>query len=112
MRIIDANNDMVVEYVSSILAGAMLWRLPQTGMFTFAASAESSASVGKLLLLTTIQIAPEVPVDFFATWAEIKAGLIEFHRDYLRRQTWEGLAMKACSMVASLSFVLAMCLKT
>ena len=49
MRVVDASCDMVVEYISSIVAAFILWRLPQTGLFTFAASgAETTATAGQL----------------------------------------------------------------
>ena len=106
--------EVPVRIVSAITAAAILWRLPQTGMFTFttAASVETFASAGKLLTLTLIQVMPECPVDFFVTWAEIKAGLISFHEAYLRNQTFEGFVLKLSIMVAGLCFVLAACIET
>mmetsp|Transcript_20208 Transcript_20208/g.37708 ORF Transcript_20208/g.37708 Transcript_20208/m.37708 type:complete len:495 (-) Transcript_20208:57-1541(-) len=83
LRVMDNNNDMIVEYVSAITAAIILYYLPSTGLFQFANSIESAQiETSTVLTLLLYQIVPELFCDLFCTSLEIIGGLSEFHNKY------------------------------
>ena len=80
LRVQDASNDMVVEYMSSIVAGLFMIHLAPTGAFSFATTAEISTST--IIKLCAFQIVPELFLDFYVTFMEIYGGLKELHASY------------------------------
>ncbi|GMI30792.1 hypothetical protein TeGR_g4882 [Tetraparma gracilis] len=83
LRVQDASNDMVVEYMSSIVAGLFMIHLAPTGVFSFATTAEISSST--IIKLCAFQIVPELFLDFYVTFMEIYGGLKDLHVSY-----WKG----------------------
>ena len=84
MRVQDGSNDMVVEYVSSLAAAAVLVWLVPTGAFEFSTEPVSSDQV---ITITMFQIVPELFLDFFCTFVEVNGGLIKLHKDYWSKKT-------------------------
>ena len=79
MRVMDGANDMVVEYVGSILAAAILMNLGQFGVSSFASSTAISSST--IMTLCMYQLLPEVFLDTYCTYMEVSNGLSELHKD-------------------------------
>ncbi|GMI36517.1 hypothetical protein TeGR_g6066 [Tetraparma gracilis] len=125
LRVQDASNDMVVEYMSSIVAGLFMIHLAPTGAFSFATTAEISSST--VIKLCAFQIVPELFLDFYVTFMEIYGGFKELHVSYWKTGTggdkdskyWVlrlGDLLKATIAKAAMSwtytaFVLATCVK-
>ncbi|GMI58565.1 hypothetical protein TeGR_g11701 [Tetraparma gracilis] len=84
-RVQDASNDMVVEYMSSIMAGLFMVYLSPTGAFTFVSA--SSISSNTIIKLCVLQIIPELFLDFYVTFMEIFGGLKEMHVSYWNLST-------------------------
>ena len=84
MRVQDGSNDMVVEYVSSLAATAVLVWLVPTGAFEF-----STEPVGtdQVITITMFQIVPELFLDFFCTFVEVNGGLTKLHKSYWSTKT-------------------------
>ncbi|GMI38235.1 hypothetical protein TeGR_g3856 [Tetraparma gracilis] len=80
LRVQDASNDMVVEYMSSIVAGLFMIHLAPTGVFSFATTAEISTNT--IIKLCAFQIVPELFLDFYVTFMEIYGGLKDLHVSY------------------------------
>ncbi|GMI27496.1 hypothetical protein TeGR_g2532 [Tetraparma gracilis] len=80
LRVQDASNDMVVEYMSSIVAGLFMIHLAPTGAFSFATTAEISTNT--IIKLCAFQIVPELFLDFYVTFMEIYGGLKDLHVSY------------------------------
>ena len=85
LRVQDASNDMVVEYMSSIVAGLFIIHLAPTGIFSFATTAEISNST--VIKLCLFQIVPELFLDFYVTFMEIYGGLKDLHVSYWKTDT-------------------------
>ena len=85
LRVQDASNDMVVEYMSSIVAGLFMIYLEPTGLFRFAATARKSAKT--IVKLCAFQIVPELFLDFYVTFMEIYGGLKDLHVSYWKMGT-------------------------
>ena len=79
-RVQDGTNDMVVEYLSSIVASMLLIYLVPTGAFMFAVSDEIMPST--VLMLCAFQLVPELFLDFFCTFTECCCGLSTLHKNY------------------------------
>ena len=79
-RVQDGTNDMIVEYLSSIVASMFLIYLAPTGAFMFAVSEEIETKT--VLSLCAFQIIPEVFLDFFCTFTECCCGLSVLHKNY------------------------------
>ncbi|GMH51668.1 hypothetical protein TrRE_jg2334 [Triparma retinervis] len=125
LRVQDASNDMVVEYVSSIIASMFLIYLAPTGKFAFATTTEISTAA--VLKLCAYQIVPELFLDFYVTFMEIYGGLKEMHISYWKASTgadmeskfwalrrgdlFKANLFKAFSTWFVVSFVLCLCLK-
>ena len=73
MRVGDAANDMIVEYLSSITAAIFLVELQGTGAFLFAT--EATIATSQILFLVAVQLGPEVILDWFVTFIEVWGGL-------------------------------------
>jgi hypothetical protein len=82
MRVVDATNDMLVEYLSSIMAATFLIYLAPTNAFNFASSGVEVAAVVRLL---GYQLIPEIGLDFFMTFQEMFCGLRKIHEVYWDR---------------------------
>jgi ABC-type transport system involved in cytochrome bd biosynthesis fused ATPase/permease subunit len=80
LRLIDGGNDMVVEYVSSVVACAIVYWLSPIKTFRFATDAQVDGWT--LLRLALVQMVPEVFVDAYACSLEITGGLLEHYRSY------------------------------
>ncbi|GMI44430.1 hypothetical protein TrCOL_g2680 [Triparma columacea] len=85
LRVQDASNDMVVEYMSSIVAGLFIIHLAPTGIFSFATTAEISNST--VIKLCAFQIVPELFLDSYVTFMEIYGGLKDLHVSYWKTDT-------------------------
>ncbi|GMI20818.1 hypothetical protein TeGR_g5474 [Tetraparma gracilis] len=85
LRVQDASNDMVVEYMSSIVAGLFMIHLAPTGVFSFASTAEISTAT--IVKLCAFQIVPELFLDFYVTFMEIYGGLKDLHVSYWKVDT-------------------------
>ncbi|GMI38531.1 hypothetical protein TeGR_g7734 [Tetraparma gracilis] len=85
LRVQDASNDMVVEYMSSIVAGLFMIHLAPTGVFSFATTAEISTNT--IIKLCAFQIVPELFLDFYVTFMEIYGGLKDLHVGYWKMGT-------------------------
>ncbi|GMI24978.1 hypothetical protein TeGR_g5966 [Tetraparma gracilis] len=85
LRVQDASNDMVVEYMSSIVAGLFMIHLAPIGVFNFATTAEISSST--IIRLCAFQIVPELFIDFYVTFMEIYCGLKDLHVSYWKMGT-------------------------
>ncbi|GMI40997.1 hypothetical protein TeGR_g12149 [Tetraparma gracilis] len=123
LRVQDASNDMVVEYVSSITAGLFLIYLAPTGVFSFAS--ENTASTGAVIKLCAFQIVPEIFLDFYCTFMEVYGGLKDVHLGYWKisaganenANLWTGrigdlpkaMVLKVVQTWAFISFVLIVC---
>lgn len=85
-RVLDANNDIVVEYISSVIVAVMLYTLLGLGIFQFASTEEAAslADIGRLLRLVAIQLVPEIEIgtDIYCIWLETEGGLGQLHLDY------------------------------
>ncbi|GMI14713.1 hypothetical protein TrVE_jg3770 [Triparma verrucosa] len=85
LRVQDGCNDMVVEYMSSIIAGFFLIQLAPTGVFSFAT--ETAVSSETVITLMLYQLVPELFLDFFVTFMEVFGGLGKLHRNYWSLKT-------------------------
>ena len=79
MRVQDGSNDMVVEYVSSVAAAAILVFLVPTGAFQFSLEVVDSSQI---LTITLFQIVPEIFLDYYCTFTEVFGGLANLHVAY------------------------------
>ena len=79
MRVADANNDMVVEYLSSFVAAFFMIYLQPTGTFDFA-SGDQTVDQSTVLILLMYQLIPELFLDFYVTVMEVKGGLLKVHQ--------------------------------
>ncbi|GMH62257.1 hypothetical protein TrRE_jg2867, partial [Triparma retinervis] len=77
MRVADASNDMIVEYLSTISAAVCLYYLGPTGAFSFAA--DESVSTGTIITIVGFQLIPELFLDFYCTFIEVFGGLSKIH---------------------------------
>ena len=84
LRVSDAENDMQVEYVSTIAAAAVMLTLPKTGAFVFPSS---NVSDEQILSVTQHQLVLEIAVDFFCSFIENYGGLSKLHRECWSFQT-------------------------
>ena len=124
-RVMDGSNDMLVEYMSSVMATLFLLYLSPTDAFTFASSDEVDRE--SVLFLCGIQIIPEIFLDLFCTFIEIFGGLSKIHKNYwtfgaggdpnnkhLSNRIGDmpkALAMKISTTTFLSAFVLTLCLK-
>ena len=82
-RVLDAGNDMVVEYVSAVIAAFVLFYLPATGVYEFArVQSEESVSEALLMKLLMYQVVSELICDGVCTALEITFGLRDAHLEY------------------------------
>jgi hypothetical protein len=63
MRVADASNDMIVEYLSTIAAALSLYYFGPTGAFLFAA--DESVSTSTIVTIVGFQLIPELVLDFY-----------------------------------------------
>ena len=63
MRVADASNDMIVEYLSTIAAALSLYYFGPTGAFLFAA--DESVSTSAIVTIVGFQLIPELVLDFY-----------------------------------------------
>ena len=84
LRVSDAENDMQVEYVSTIAAAAVMLTLPKTGAFVFPSS---NVSDEQILSVTQYQLVLEIIVDFACSFIENYGGLSKLHLQYWSFQT-------------------------
>ena len=125
LRVQDASNDMVVEYMSAITAALYMLILSPTGAFSFASDADISTS--SIIKLCAYQLVPELFIDFYCTFMEINNGIRALHESYWKADTgsekdskfWvkrrgdliRATIMKMCATVAIIAFTLAVSLK-
>ena len=83
-RVSDAENDMQVEYVSTIAAAAVMLTLPKSGAFVFPSS---NVSDEQIISVTQYQLFLEILVDFFCSFVENYGGLSKLHRQCWSFQT-------------------------
>ena len=79
LRVQDGSNDMVVEYVSSIVATIILIHLAPTGAFDFSGQAVETKQI---IAVSFFQLVPELLLDFYCTFIEVYGGLASMHTDY------------------------------
>ncbi|GMI44345.1 hypothetical protein TrCOL_g422 [Triparma columacea] len=77
MRVADASNDMIVEYLSTIAAALSLYYFGPTGAFLFAA--DESVSTNTIVTIVGFQLIPELVLDFYCTFIEVFGGLSKIH---------------------------------
>ena len=125
LRVQDCSNDMVVEYLSTFTSSLFLLYLEPSGVFKFASDEAVSSST--VLMLAAYQLAPEVGLDFYATFMEVFAGLREVHIMYWARGTgsdsrsrnffdrqgdlFKATVTKITMTVAVTCFILIVCIK-
>jgi hypothetical protein len=85
LRVQDGNNDMVVEYMSSLVAGLFMIYLAPLGVFNFATSKRIETAI--IVKLCAFQIVPEIFLDFYVTFMEINGGLSSLHTSYWSLKT-------------------------
>ena len=78
MRVLDGANDMIVEYVGSLVAARILFKLGSFGVFSFASDAAISSST--IMTLCMYQLLPEIFLDTYCTYMEVSNGLSELHK--------------------------------
>ena len=96
--------DMVVEYVSAVVAAGMQFFWAPTGLFMLgisAADARSKLTTAWLVRVLLIQLAPELVADAWCVWLETKAGLQRQVTRFWEMQFADGsqLVLKACVVV-------------
>ena len=79
MRVMDGANDMIVEYVGSVVAAMILVQLGNFGVFSFAS--EAAISTSTVITLCMYQLVPEIFLDFYCTFMEVSNGASQFHRE-------------------------------
>ncbi|GMI31844.1 hypothetical protein TeGR_g11241 [Tetraparma gracilis] len=85
LRVQDASNDMVVEYLSSISGGLFMIFLAPSGLFTF--STATAIPKETILVLVAYQLIPELFIDFYVTGMECFSGLRVLHESYWKLDT-------------------------
>jgi len=80
LRVKDSSNDMIVEYLSTVVAALFLLELEPTGLFKFTSNQNISSSV--IFSLVTYQLAPEIFLDLYVTLMENFGGLSALHATY------------------------------
>ena len=106
LRVCDGNNDMVIEYVTSLVAAGVLFWLPRTEVFLLTAETNASADLATLLRLVSYQAVPEVVVDAYSSALEIRGGLSAQYRHYWTSQKPVVVLSKALLAVSALAFCL------
>ena len=76
----DGTNDMLVEYLSSIISAMFLIMLTLLDAFSLATTAETSQRT--VLVITAYQIVPELFLDFYVAFMENFCGLSKLHENY------------------------------
>ncbi|GMH70487.1 hypothetical protein TrST_g3911 [Triparma strigata] len=125
LRVQDCSNDMVVEYLSTFTTSLFLLYLEPSGVFKFASDEAVSSST--VLMLAAYQLAPEIGLDFYATFMEAFAGLKMVHimywsrgagsdprsRNFFDRQgdLFKATVTKITMTVAVTCFILIVCIK-
>ena len=106
MRVVDGGNDMVVEYVTSFAAAALVYWLPPTGAFDLPAGV-AGVEFAAVATLVAFQVGAEVFVDTFACALEGKGGLMSQYAAYWRGMRVSTVALKlgmtvgcTCSVMA------------
>ena len=79
MRVMDGANDIIVEYVGSIVAAMILVKLGSFGIFSFASDAAISTST--IMTLCMYQLIPEMFLDSYCTYMEESNGISQLHKD-------------------------------
>ena len=103
---------MVIEYVTTTVGAAILYLLPQLGVFVIATNvAESAVSVDRLVGMMAIQLIPEVVVDVYGLVIDSMGGLGERHIEYWVRMRGLSLPIKAGFGVWITALVLTTCLQ-
>ena len=96
---------MSTEYGSCIIAAAMLFWLPQTNAFQITgdidAEIQTNISGYVLLKLVFIQTLPELVVDTFCCFAEVRGGLTNQYKEY-----WGGVDVSTVAMKLVMSAAL------
>ncbi|GMI29167.1 hypothetical protein TrCOL_g13640 [Triparma columacea] len=85
LRVQDCANDMVVEYLSTFTSSFFLLYLEPSQVFKFAS--DKTISKSTIFTLAAYQLAPEIALDFYATFMEILAGLKTVHVCYWNPST-------------------------
>ena len=110
--------DMVVEYVSAVVAASMQFFWAPTGLFMLgisAADARSKLTTTWFVSVLLIQLAPELVADAWCVWLETKAGLQrQVTRFWEMQFAADGsvFAMKAAVVVLLLGVLPAVLLRT
>jgi hypothetical protein len=85
LRVQDGNNDMIVEYMSSLVAGLFMIYLAPLRAFNFATT--ERIPTARIVTLCAYQIVPEIILDFFVLFVEINCGLGKLHGSYWEMRT-------------------------
>jgi hypothetical protein len=103
-RVVDGNNNMVVEYVTMALASAIVVLLSETGAFDVpTAGVVVYAALARVL---GVQVFTEMAIDTFATALEAKGGMVPLHTDYLKCVTASNVAVQVATVGGVVAFVL------
>ena len=103
LRVADAENDMQVEYVSTIAAMSVLLYLPKTGAFDFPVN---DVSDEQIIAVSEYQLVAEVVVDFICCYIENFGCLSELHRQVWSFETgrFPGDPFYKCDLVRAVVF--------
>ena len=84
LRVADVENDMQVEYVSTVAAASVMLSLPKTGAFGFPSSNVSDATI---MAVTQYQLTLEFVVDVICSFVENYGGLSVLHQQVWSMKT-------------------------
>ena len=109
LRVIDGANDMVVEYVSSIVSAALMYWVSANPAFRLATDTQVDGQI--LITLAAVQMVPELFVDTYACSLEVTGGLIEHYRSYFGSLRWAVILAKAAATGVLIAFILVAAIK-
>jgi hypothetical protein len=103
-RVVDGNNDMVVEYVTMAVACAIVVLLPQTG--TFDVPTAEVVTYTALARVVGLQVFAEIVVDTFATALEMKGGMAPLHEEYVKSTSAVTVVLQLGGVSTLVTFVI------
>jgi hypothetical protein len=110
-RVLDSNNDNVIEYVTTVTSALILYLLPELGTFQLPTDAESASDAQRLLQLVAINVVPEVLIDSWCIFTETEGGLGSVHLHYWRSMSPLTVLAKGGMCIGIIATVLVACLE-